>query len=263
MSLHTDWAAAKKEAFKLFKDAQKNYLKKQDSKINATKDPKARKKALDMVLDDAGLDKGESLDDYLKFADGFGKSLDNLEAAVAKNNKAGGALKGATLGTIMADKNLLREFLTFCQSSGNAGDVKFYMADYQKPAQFVWDTYVKHGAKFQIDISNDTTLFDDWMAAGADPQLLATQGASLCSRMRTHLTNDINEIVRKFTVNNDVKRKLGIVDLSDLKQEVLDTAKKYNGQIESAVAKWKKLEPQFWVPLDDSLQSIMAFIHTN
>ena len=45
MSLHTDWVAAKKESVKLFKEAQKNWLKKQDTKINANKDAKARKKA--------------------------------------------------------------------------------------------------------------------------------------------------------------------------------------------------------------------------
>src|SRR5690349_17119729 len=110
MSLHTDWAAAKKEAFKLFNEAQKNWLKKQDAKINATKDPKARKKALDAVLDEAGLDKGESLDDYLKFSDGFGKSLDELEKAVLKNKPAA-SLNEATLESILADKNLLRHFL--------------------------------------------------------------------------------------------------------------------------------------------------------
>src|SRR5437588_12930337 len=97
MSLHTDWEAAKKEAVKLFKDAQKNWLKKQDAKINATNDAKARKKALDAVLDDAGLDKGEALDDYLKFADGFGKALDSLEKAAAENRAAAAALTNATL----------------------------------------------------------------------------------------------------------------------------------------------------------------------
>jgi hypothetical protein len=45
MSLHTDWASAKKQAVKLFKDAQKNWLKKQDAKINASNYPKARKKS--------------------------------------------------------------------------------------------------------------------------------------------------------------------------------------------------------------------------
>lgn len=120
MSLHTDWAAAKKESVKLFNEAQKNWLKKQDGKINATKDPKARKKALDAVLDEAGLEKGESLDDYLKFADGFGKSLDELEKGVLKNQKAAAALHGATLEGILADKNLLRIFLAFCQRRGSA-----------------------------------------------------------------------------------------------------------------------------------------------
>src|SRR5262245_57806235 len=81
MTLHETWVAAKKQAWKEFKEAQKNYLKAQDKKINETNDAKAKKKALDMVLGEAGLDKGESLDDYLKFADGFGKQLDTLENA--------------------------------------------------------------------------------------------------------------------------------------------------------------------------------------
>jgi hypothetical protein len=116
MSLHADWAA-KKQAVKLFKDAQKNWLKKQDAKINASNDPKARKKALDAVLDDAGLEKGESL----------------------------------------------------------------------------------------------------------------------CTRLREHVQNDLNrDVIRKFKANADVKRQLGIADLTALKQEVRDTAAKYNEQIERA-----------------------------
>lgn len=266
MSLHTDWAAAKKESVKLFNEAQKNWLKKQDAKINATKDAKARKKALDAVLDEAGLDKGESLDDYLKFADGFGKSLDELEKGVLKNQKAAAALTGASLQGILADKNLLRIFLAFCQRSGNAPDIKYYMADYKKSPQVVWDTYVKNGAADQIDISNsnDHSLFQDWMAAGANPQLLATQGKSLCDRLRSHVENDLKgDILRKFIANADVKRQLGIIDISPLKKEVLDTAEKYNGQIERAVAKWKKLQPQFWTPLDESLQAIIHYVNAN
>lgn len=266
MSLHTDWVAAKKESLKLFKEAQKNWLKKQDAKVNASKDPKARKKALDAVLDEAGLDKGESLDDYLKFADGFGKSLDNLEAAVAKNRHAAAGLAGATVEGILADKNMLRVFLAFCQRSGNGPDIKYYMADYKKPPQAVWDTYVKHGAAEQIDISNSNIvgLFDDWMAAGQDPDKLAREGNDLRTRLRQHVENDLKgEILRKFKASTDVKHLLGIVDTSGLKQEVLDTAEKYNGQIERAVAKWKKLTPQFWTPLDESLQAIIGFVNAN
>ncbi len=266
MSLHTDWVAAKKESVKLFKEAQKNWLKKQDAKINASKDPKARKKALDAVLDDAGLEKGESLDDYLKFADGFGKSLDNLENAVAKNRETSRALAGATLEGILADKNMLRVFLAFCQRSGNGPDIKYYMADYKKSPQDVWNTYVKHGAPDQIDISNSLVvgLFDEWMAAGADQQLLAAQGRNLCNKLRDHVHNDLKgEILRKFTVSTDVKHLLGVIDLAPLKQEVRETAEKYNGQIERAVAKWKKLTPQFWTPLDESLQAIISYVNAN
>jgi hypothetical protein len=266
MSLHTDWAAAKKEAVKLFTDAQKNWLKKQDAKINASNDPKARKKALDAVLDDAGLEKGESLDDYLKFADGFGKSLDNLEVAAGKNQTAAASLNNVNLASIIADKNMLRAFLTFCQRSGNGPDIKYYMADYKKSPLVVWDTYVKHGAAEQIDISNsnDHSLFQDWMAAGANPQTLAAQGKTLCTRLREHVENDLNgEVTRKFKANADVKRQLGIVDIAALKQEVRDTAEKYNQQIERAVAKWKKLQPQFWTPLDESLQAIISFVNAN
>ncbi len=266
MSLHTDWVAAKKESVKLFKEAQKNWLKKQDSKINATNDAKARKKALDLVLDDAGLDKGESLDDYLKFADGFGKSLDALEKTSDKNKTAVNSLNHADLAHVIADKEMLRVFLGFCQKSGSGPDIKYYMADYKKSPQATWDTYVKHGAKDQIDVSNsmDNSLFQDWMDAGADPQKLAAQGQSLCDRLRKHVAHDLNgEIIRKFIASTDVKRQLGIVDTAALKQEVRDTAEKYNGQIERAVAKWKKLQPQFWTPLDESLQAIISYVNAN
>jgi len=264
MSLHTDWAAAKKEAFKLFKEAQKNWLKKQDAKINVTKDPKARKKALDAVLDEAGLDKGESLDDYLKFADGFGKSLDELEKAVLKNQKAAATLTGATLDGILADKNLLRHFLAYCQRIGSTRDITYYMADYKKSPQATWDTYVNHGAPHQIDISEDHNLFDNWMAAGADAQLLAAQGKSLCDRLRVHVENDLKgEIVRKFKIDPNVKVQMGITDLTALKKDVRDTAEKYKGQIEQAVAKWKKLQPQFWTPLHESLEAIDQYVKAN
>src|SRR5262245_42499976 len=90
MTLHETWAAAKKTAWKEFKEAQKNYLKDLDKKIKAPlkeqadikKRGQAEKNALNLALGEVGLDKGESLDDYLKFADGFGKQLDAFEKAI-------------------------------------------------------------------------------------------------------------------------------------------------------------------------------------
>ena len=91
MSLHETWAAAKKQAWKEFKEAQKNYLKELDKKIKEPTSLKskssAEKKALDLALGEVGLDQGESLDDYLKFADGFGKQLDAFQKAVENNAK--------------------------------------------------------------------------------------------------------------------------------------------------------------------------------
>lgn len=140
------------------------------------------------------------------------------------------------------------------------------MADYKKSPQTVWDSYVKPGAADQIDLSEggDSSLLQDWMAAGADQQLLATQGKSLCDRLRVHVKRELNgAVLPNFIVNGDVKQQLGIIDIAPLKKEVLDTAEKYNGQIERAVAKWKKLQPQFWTPLDESLQAIIRYVNAN
>jgi hypothetical protein len=88
--------------------------------------------------------------------------------------------------------------------------------------------------------------------------------SALCDKLRAHVRNDLDgDVIRKFIASADVRRQFGIIDLAPLKKDVLDTAEKYNGQIERAVAKWKKLQPPFWTPLDESLQAIIRYVNAN
>lgn len=264
MSLHDTWAAAKKQAFKEFKDAQKNYLKEQDKKINATNDAKARKKALDMVLGDAGLDKGESLDDYLKFADGFGKSLDALEKAIDSNKKLSDKYDfNGGIDKLLANKDVAKQLLLVCQKSLSTGLITFYMRDHKLAPQAVYDQYVEEGAKDQIDLAYNADLQKDWQEA-VQNQTLATTGKKLIERLRDHAKFTLeSDMVRKFVADEAAMKNLGFVSrltLVALKKEVRDTAAKYDQQIVSAAKKWKNLEPQFWLPLDETLQAIMNYV---
>jgi DnaJ-domain-containing protein 1 len=265
MSLHDTWAAAKKQAWKQFKEAQKNYLKEQDKKIEATNDAKARKKALDAVLGEAGLDKGESLDDYLKFADGFGKQLDALEKAIDNNNKLRAKYNfQGDLDNLLKNKDAAKQFLLVCQRTYNTALITFYMKDYKNSPQEVWDQYVKSGAKDQLDLSTDPGLEDDWKNAARDPQTLARQGKGLIDRLRSHVKHELErDVVMKLVGDAAAMKALGFVPkatIEDLKKEVRETAKKYNGQIDRAVKKWKNLKPQFWQPLDEALQEIVRYV---
>jgi hypothetical protein len=267
MSLHETWAAAKKQAWKEFKEAQKNYLKDLDKKIKAPTDVKAKsqaeKKALDLALGEVGLDKGESLDDYLKFADGFGKALDAFEKAVENNAKLRAKYNFAhNVDNVLKDKAAAKELLLFCQRTHDTPMITFYMRDYKKSAAEIWNEYVKDGSPSWIDVSVDGTLQKDWRDAAKDPNALQAQGAGLINRLRDHVRGELNDVTDKLERDPTALKNLGFVPppaLAALKKEVSDTAKKYDGEIQSAVNKWSKLKPQFWRPLDDALEQIKLY----
>jgi len=266
MSLHDDWVAAKKQSVKDFKEAQKNYLKAQDKKINATNDAKAKKKALDMVLGEAGLDQGESLDDYLKFADGFGKSLDALEKAIDNNKKLSDKYDfNGGIDKLLANKDTAKQMLMVGQKGLRTGLITFYMRDHKLAPQAVYDQYVQDGAKDQIDLATlNQALLDDWEEAVKNPQTLTANGKKLIERLRDQAKFDLEQdMVRKMVADQAAMKNLGFVlkpTVDALKKEVRDTAKKYDEQINSAAKRWKDLKPQFWQPLDDTLQAIMTYV---
>jgi hypothetical protein len=270
MSLHETWVAAKKQAWKEFKEAQKNYLKELDKKIKAPTDVKsknqAEKKALDLALGEVGLDKGESLDDYLKFADGFGKQLDAFEKAIDNNAKLKAKYNFAgEVDNVLKDKTAAKELLLFCQrKQGQATPmIAFYMKDYKKSAAEIWNEYVKVGSKNWIDASETGTLQTDWEDAAGDPNTLNAQGPKLINRLRDHVHGELNNsVVQPMGSDPTVLKNLGFVPsatIAALKKEVSDTAKKYDEQIQGAVNKWSKLKPQFWRPLDDALEQIKLY----
>src|SRR5262245_9659824 len=265
MTLHETWVAAKKQAWKEFKEAQKNYLKAQDKKINETNDAKAKKKALDMVLGEAGLDKGESLDDYLKFADGFGKQLDTLEKAIENNIKLKAKYKfeDKSIDNLLQNKDVAKQFLLFAQRSHIGTEVSFYLQGYKKPPDVVLDQYVNDQSADAFDFSADEKLQRDWQAAAGDPATLAREGKSLVERLRVHVKAELErDKVTLFKKDAAAMKNLGIVapvPLQALAREVMETAVKYDGEIQTAVNKWSRLKPQFWRPLDDALEEIKLF----
>jgi hypothetical protein len=263
MSLHETWVAAKKQAWKEFKEAQKNYLKELDKKIKATRDAKAEKKALDLALGEVGLDQGESLDDYLKFADGFGKALDAFENAVENNTKLRAKFNFAhNVDNVLKDKAAAKELLLFCQRTHDTPMITFYMKDYKKSAADIWNEYVKVGSPNWIDVSVDGALQKDWQDAAGDPDTLNSLGPKLINRLRDHVHNELNDVTDKLERDPTASKNLGFVPSSTvaaLKKEVGDTAKKYDQQIQDAVDKWSKLKPQFWRPLDGALEQIKLY----
>jgi hypothetical protein len=273
MTLHETWAAAKKQAWKEFKEAQKNYLKDLDKKIKAPlkeqADIKARSKAeknaLDLALGEVGLDKGESLDDYLKFADGFGKQLDAFEKSVENNAKLNAKYDlGADPDKVIANKDLLKQLLLFCQRSHITSEISFYLQGYKKSPDEIWNQYIKPNAPEWFDVGVDERLPEQWAAAAQDPTTLAAQGPKLVQRTRDLMWNLLKtDIIPKMRNDATANKNLGLIHsdvLRALKAEIKETAKKYSQQIQSAVNKWSKLKPQFWRPLDDALEEIQLYL---
>lgn len=264
MSLHKDWVAAKKDAQTQFKTAEKNYLKKQDQLIKDTNDAKARKKALDVALGEAGLDVGDSLSDYLKFADAFGKALDEFENAVNNNAKLLtkydiSATNANVVDTIVGDKTLLKAFLGYCARAQNEAMIKFYMTDYKKSPAAIYNTYV---APQEIDLSVEATLKGDWDTA-FENQTLEDDGPALIARTRDHVKSEIkNDLVGKFKDDVKANKELGFIHsdaLRALRTTVRDTATKYEGQINAAKKRWSKHNPKFWTPLETCLADIRQY----
>jgi len=267
MSLHKDWVKAKKEAQAKFKEAEKNYLKQQDKLVKEKEDPKARKKALDMALNEAGFGSGESLSDYLKFADAFGDALDKLENSVSTNAKlqAKYSLTGTNkvvFASILTNKDLLKLYMEACKRAQNEAPLKYYLVDYKKSPDQIYSTYVMDRAPQELDFGLDPGLKDDWDTAHQN-QTLGNQGSSLANRLRDHVKVDLEgDMIRKFKADPAVNKKLGIVPgatLLKLKAVVLNTATKYEGQINKAKKRWSKHQPQFWAPLETCLADIRQY----
>jgi hypothetical protein len=269
MSLHETWAAAKKQAWKEFKEAQKNYLKELDQKIKAPTSLKsksnAEKKALDLALGEVGLDKGESLDDYLKFADGFGKQLDAYEKAIENNAKLNAKYDlGGDPDKVLANKDLLKQVLLICQSMHITSEISFYLQGYKKSPTEIWNQYIKPGSPEWFDVGIDDGLLEQWQAAAQNPGTLDAQGKKLVERTRDIMRHLLKtDIIPKMRNDRTATKNLGLVHsdvLRALKAEISSTAKKYDEQIQSAVNKWSKLKPQFWRPLDDALEEIKLYV---
>ncbi len=268
MSHHDDWKAAKKTAFAEFKEARKAWIKKQDKKIKDEDNEKQRRMdVLEDALGQAGLDGGESLSDYLKFSDGFGTTLDTLEKAVAKNNKLKqkynlGSANGMDVDIIIANPAMFKEYLRLCKTSLNEPLIIYYMKDHKKPADYVYQTYVKDRAPKQVDLSLDLQLKADW-AAAVQNNTLDAQGGNLKSRLRDHVKTDLDgDMITKFVSDEKCMAAAGFIPkttMAKLKQNVRDTADKYRKEVKAAAKNWSKLQPKFWLPLDAALDSIVTY----
>lgn len=266
MSLHKEWVKAKKDAQTQFKEAEKNYLKKQDKRIKADDEgtPKARQKALDMALGEAGLGMKESLSDYLKFADGFGDSLDKLEEAVDKNAKLAAKLDiQGGIDKLLANKTLAKPFLQLVQRTLNTNMLTYYTADYKQTPDLIYDTYIRAGAKKRLDFSTNKQLATDWEEARKLPQTWQRLGRGLADRTRDHVKDEIEgDLITQFVSDDKVLEGLGFLSktqMAALKKSVSDTAKKYQDEIKSAKKRWKDHKPQFWTPLEDCLANIDTY----
>lgn len=265
LSLHKEWVKAKKDAQTQFKEAEKNYIKKQDKLIkDDEKDFKARNKALSAALGEAGLGMKESLSDYLKFADGFGDSLDNLEAAIDKNAKLAAKLDlQGGIDKILANKTLARPFLQLVQRTLNTNMITYYTADYKQAPDSIYDTYIKDGAKKQLDFDTNKPLRKEWEEARKSPETLQRQGRDLADRTRDHVKGELEgDLVTQFIGDDKLMEQVGFitkVQISALKKTVTETAKKYQEEIKAAKKRWSGHKPQFWTPLVDCLTTIDTY----
>lgn len=258
MSLHTDWADAKKDSkakYKLAVKAKRDALEK-DIKAG---DKTARAKVLDKNLKDLGIDNDEDVDAYFKFKEDFGPTLDKYEKVKAAGTKVANAIQQIKqIGQILDNAALMKAFIPFAKRVAIDDFVSFVTTGYKEDPVKAYATYIRAGAPMEINI--DDSYLDPLRQLGNNPAALKAQGPALLVQCRNQAMATLGpDAVSKFTKSPECAGVFGdAADSTALKKKVAEIADSYKRQIEAKAANWKGINPDFRKPLLDALAAIKA-----
>jgi len=253
MSLHRDWSNAKKTSKTFFKDALE--AKKEKLEKDAKGDAKAKEKAVDKSLGDAGLRNVNDIDKYFTFKEDFGPTLDKLEEAAGKNadvRKAANAIRG--IPDVLGDAKLWLAFREYCKKTYCPELWAFIDNGYKLEPRRAYDEYVKKDAKMEINISGPLRQeFDD---IAGDAAAVKSKGPALLEKYRKYLIGSHEEVATKFSRTEEFREVAGAVDLDALLTKVRATITSYRKQIDECDKTWKGIKPDFCYPLETELTKI-------
>jgi hypothetical protein len=253
MTLHRDWSNAKKTSKSYFKDALE--AKKEKLAKEAKGDAKAKEKAVDKSLGDAGLRNVADLDKYFTFKEDFGPALDKLEEAAAKNDearKAANAIRG--IPDVLGNAKLWAAFKDFCGKTYCPELWAFIDSGYKLEPRKAYDEYVKADAKMQINISG--ALRQEFDAIADDAAAVKSKGPALLERYRKYLIGSHEQVAQGFSRTPEFLELAGAVDLDGMLTKVRATIKSYRKQIDDCDKTWKGIKPDFCYPLETELTKI-------
>jgi hypothetical protein len=257
MSLHTDWANAKKDSktkFKVAVKAKRDALEKQIK----TGDAKARAKMLNDNLDQLGLaSAGDDVDKYYTFKEDFGPNLDTLEKANGANAGAKASIAAIkSIDQVLQDGKLSKAFAVFAKQKKMDDFYAFITVGYKADPAKAYAMFIKAGAPLEINV--DAQYVAPLHAIANNPAQLKSQGPALLVKCRTEFINAVGaDALSKFKVSPELKAVFGAgTDLSAMKKKVTDASASYRQQIGKSAAKWSGIQPDFRKPLLDALSAI-------
>ena len=108
----------------------------------------------------------------------------------------------------LKNKDVAKELLLLAQRTHNTATITFYLQDHKKPAQYIWEQYVKDE---QINLSYAPDLQEAWQNA-ANQGLLEDNRDALVDGLRERAKIDLQQDLCVKIVRDPVARKnLGFV----------------------------------------------------
>jgi hypothetical protein len=260
MGMHEDWKAAKKTSEDNFKLAYEDWIAK-TAPAAKRGDPKAKKIMLDDALKNAGLDKGPKYTSYLKFDEGFGKELDKIEKVAEAFSK----VDNLKLADVLKDKKLSALFQNYCATTAHVSEnYDFVTSGCKMRPQQIYNTYITPESEKQLNLDDSDVAA--WRACAESGDW--TPAEKLRKEVLAKVVPYLDASFKLFLKHKKYRPVLlaamgkGTSDKDKQIEKVRTIATDYARQVQAYGKRWKDLTPDFWTPLNKTLNDILAKVDT-
>lgn len=263
MTMRSDWKEAKKTCSKRFDEAYANWLRTLEKK-KLLGDPKAKKQYQTELLKQIGLEMGAAYGSAPTFnsAD-LGPTLDKIEAIVTK---AETGLVKLTVEQILKNKTLRAFWKQYADKRYVAENYNFLTAGYKQDYQTIYDDYVIGAQQLNLgaplrqlwDNANNQGLAKNQPGSKIAKKLIKPTVKEI---MAACLVNDVKDIQNGSVLPETTKNfriVLGGTDVHKLIAKARKACMSYAKISQAYGKRWSKIKPDFWTPINQSLDNILG-----
>lgn len=262
MAMREDWITAKQDSEAKFGQAYKAWFDRIFA-LDRSGDKKAQQKVAMEQLKRTGLDKGPKFTSYCSFKPDFPAALAKVEAMATASAAATKRQMALTLDDVLKSTKLNAILKKFCEKT-HAGEIyAFVTVGAKKPPKFIYETFIKDGAKLKLNI--DDAVFNQWKAWNASNNW--TQAgksiADLLDMQQSYLKDNFDKCYRSVDYKPLIRKELGAADPAATRkaaEKCLETAFKHMRELQGFAKRWVEMKPKidFWTKPMETLEAIMA-----